>query len=573
MADDELVIFEYREENSTDKKLVGGINDVYVNPYPLLDGATLKTEEVIFKKDEEAALTLGPGIKNFNATINALYVSPPKTDDFRKTLKVVNLKMCKMLKVISDDCFLDCTALEKVHLPESLECIGNSAFSNCSKLNSITPVELPNLKSIGRNAFYHCKELKQFTFGPNVLFIGPLAFCGSGLSSLSYAKTCKVRFIGNEAFQETNFSGAVALPSNLIYLGNHAFSLVKEMTSVKFPDSLTFLGEGAFHSCPALTEDINLGKTQIKRLYETVFGACNKIGPVAILPPSLERCDMSAFSFTGVTAVVLPASIFNADLNRTDTYDKISNAFDKSGLEHKVQTVVAYETPGNPFKAMDNRVRRRSLLPYRTPFPYRGVHFGTKPENAELICVRTDPTDGAVMLDQVTCMFTDESNYEHTFHLEEIGTQVSSQCLRLRLPVVLATLDGTYTTLLNGSFDMQRAIKYVKNPTALQIDTTLDKILQDRNGAFAELELNQGEYYIADPHSPDDKVALAQDFLVTDLRGLLKDITPDPYEWTLMVLYPDSEMGAGSKRKARNDPSSNNPKHSKPSKAFVDLCR
>lgn len=546
MADDELVFLEYKV--SPDEKLVARLGLLL-----LLDGATMKTEEIYFEKDEKAVLTLGPGIEKFEATIDALYVSPPETNDFRETLQFVNLEACTALKVISDDCFSDCTALQGVQLPESLECIGNGAFSHCSTLNSITPVELPNLKSIGSFAFNHCEKLKQFTFGPNVLFIGPFAFCGSGLSSLSYAKTCKVRFIGDGAFQETHFSGAVALPSNLIYLGSHAFYQVKNMTSVKFPDSLKVLGEGAFESCAvAYTKkpyDIDLRHTQIRRLYKNVFMG-NKIHGVAILPPSLERCNMSAFSSAWVTGVVLPASIFNGD----DGFDKLPE------LErpHEVGTVVAYETPANPF-AETHDTTFNTLQ-----FTYGGVHFGVAPTFATLICVRTDPTDGAVMLDQVTP--TRESadswvrnNYPRQFHLGRIETQISSQCLRLRFPVVLQTMDGTHTTLLNDSFDMDMAIDFATAPlqsfNALQNlqSVTLNQIVQE------ELELKQGEFYIADPRYLDNMYALEEGFRVRDLRGLLKDVKPQNDVWNLIILF--REMNP------------RNPKRAKTSKAFVDLCR
>lgn len=59
-----------------------------------------------------------------------------------------------------------CTELTQVQLPDSLEVLGDSAFSGCSKLRAIT---LPrNLTSIGNGAFKGCVSLQRITIPQQV---------------------------------------------------------------------------------------------------------------------------------------------------------------------------------------------------------------------------------------------------------------------------------------------------------------------------------------------------------------------------------------------------------------------
>lgn len=53
------------------------------------------------------------------------------------SLQSIDLSKCTKLKRIDTGTFFDCTSLEDVRLPNSIECIDNYAFENCSKLKSI----------------------------------------------------------------------------------------------------------------------------------------------------------------------------------------------------------------------------------------------------------------------------------------------------------------------------------------------------------------------------------------------------------------------------------------------------
>ena len=105
--------------------------------------------------------------------------------------------------------------------------IGDSAFENCSSLESVTFPD--SVTSIGANAFYGCSDLESVTFPGSVTSIGEWAFYGC--SSLE----------------------SVMLPGSVTSIGQYAFYGCSGLTSVEFPDSLISIGDSAFYGCSSLS--------------------------------------------------------------------------------------------------------------------------------------------------------------------------------------------------------------------------------------------------------------------------------------------------------------------------------
>ncbi|MDR2967568.1 MAG: leucine-rich repeat protein [Methanobacteriaceae archaeon] len=94
--------------------------------------------------------------------------------------------------------FFNCTNLEKIILPESLENIPNNTFSGCVSLKSI---DLPkNLKFLGEMAFHNCKSLTSIEIPPKVEYLETLAFMDcDNLKTISYYDQTKIKgeyFVG-----------------------------------------------------------------------------------------------------------------------------------------------------------------------------------------------------------------------------------------------------------------------------------------------------------------------------------------------------------------------------------------
>ena len=112
--------------------------------------------------------------------------------------------------VICNYAFADCSSLESVELPDSLENIRGSAFSGCTALAEI--VVPANVNVLGDDAFYFCTGLKNVVILGDIGFIDGYTFyeCSS-LESVSFPNSVKFiydfAFYGCDALKEIYFDG------------------------------------------------------------------------------------------------------------------------------------------------------------------------------------------------------------------------------------------------------------------------------------------------------------------------------------------------------------------------------
>ena len=131
--------------------------------------------------------------------------------------------------VIVNGILIDGTAASgNVVIPNSVTCIGESAFEYCSSLTSIT---IPNsVTSIGESAFYNCTSLKSITI-PN-----------------------SVTSIGEHAFSNCTNLTSITIPNSVTSIGDWAFEDCTSLTSITIPNSVTSIGYEAFYDTPWLTD-------------------------------------------------------------------------------------------------------------------------------------------------------------------------------------------------------------------------------------------------------------------------------------------------------------------------------
>ncbi|SEA21054.1 Leucine rich repeat-containing protein [Prevotella sp. tc2-28] len=151
---------------------------------------------------------------------------------------------------IGGSAFSGCSGLTSVTIPNSVTSIGNSAFSGCSGLTSVT---IPNsVTSIGNDAFHGCSSLNSFTIPNSVTTIGERAFHGcSSLTSLTIPNS--VTSIGDRAFEGCSGLTSVTIPNSVTFIGVYAFSNCSGLTSITIPNSVTRIGYYAFSNCSGLT--------------------------------------------------------------------------------------------------------------------------------------------------------------------------------------------------------------------------------------------------------------------------------------------------------------------------------
>ena len=109
------------------------------------------------------------------------------------------------------------------NIKKGTEIIGNSAFSRCKSLTSITIP--PSVTSIGSGAFFWCSCLTSIAIPPSVINIGSRAF--SGCKSLT----------------------SITISPSVTSIGHSAFSYCSSLASIIIPPSVTSIGNSAFYYC------------------------------------------------------------------------------------------------------------------------------------------------------------------------------------------------------------------------------------------------------------------------------------------------------------------------------------
>ena len=226
------------------------------------------------------------------------------------TVKAGTFYNCRALTtlIISDNATLDATfTVRNAYASGTLETvkigkgeIGNSAFSNCTKL---TTVELGDgVTSIGTSAFLKCKQLSSIAIGSGVISIGTSAF--NGCTALTNAN------IGSGAIGESAFNGCtslanVTLGNGVTSIGKNAFLRCTALTSISIGSGVTSIGSGAFNGCTEL-RNANIGSGAIGA---NAFQDCSRLASVT-LGDGVTSIGTNAFlKCTALTSMYIGSSV------------------------------------------------------------------------------------------------------------------------------------------------------------------------------------------------------------------------------------------------------------------------
>ncbi len=180
---------------------------------------------------------------------------------------------------IGNGAFYGCSIIDSLIIGDRVRIIGQSAFSRCYNIQSVT---VPDSSIIMAEAFNGCISLREFVGGDS---IGNMAFVSCG--SLSSIHT-NARYIGDSAFH--NCVSIISISINARNIGKSAFADCDRLSQVILGDSVHVIGDSAFANCDSITSmTINA-----RNIGQSAFADCDMLFQV-ILGDSMQVIGNNAF--------------------------------------------------------------------------------------------------------------------------------------------------------------------------------------------------------------------------------------------------------------------------------------
>lgn len=190
------------------------------------------------------------------------------------------------VETIEESAFSQVKQLQEVHLPDSLTSLGRYAFASCRSLRT---VNIPTkLKEIPWYTFDGCKSLQSVELHDSITGIGDYAFRNCDLREITLSKS--TTWVGGYAFSGNANLSKVTLNEGLIDIWAYAFQNTA-IDTLNCPSTLRNIYNSAFAGCRNLRQiNLNEGLTRIER-----YALANNMATEIVLPSSLEYCSRSAF--------------------------------------------------------------------------------------------------------------------------------------------------------------------------------------------------------------------------------------------------------------------------------------
>ena len=200
------------------------------------------------------------------------------------------------------------TSLKNLVIGNSVTTIGNSAFSDCTGLTTVTwnARNVQDFQSTGGRPFSNCKNLTEFVFGEEVEHI-PDYLCYKLTTLKNLVIGNSVTSIGEWAFHRCTSLTEVTIPNSVTTIGGLAFYSCTGLQKVTIGNSVKSIGDKAFYFCNGLTE-VSIPNS-VTSIGSGTFEDCTGLKTVTI-GNSVKSIGSWAFSScTSLTAITIPNSV------------------------------------------------------------------------------------------------------------------------------------------------------------------------------------------------------------------------------------------------------------------------
>lgn len=269
---------------------------------------------------------------------------------YSDSLTTVDLKN---VRIISSEAFWHCPSIQKITIPDTVTTICNMAFADCSNLTTVTGGK--NVKILENAAFKNCTKLTSIgNIGQNLKNLGCIVFENTkwfenqkdGIVYLGKIAYC---YKGNMPKNTTlTFkNGTYAVSSEFISEHNSATHFEQpNLVKVVLPKSCKFIGSDAFLNCTNL-KSIDLGGAEIAENEAFVSNACETI----TLPSTMRIIGDDSFTSKVLKTVNLNDGLQAIGEGAFFSYGKIKNMTVPASVTHiGVQAIGYYPPdPDNPF--------------------------------------------------------------------------------------------------------------------------------------------------------------------------------------------------------------------------------
>ena len=222
------------------------------------------------------------------------------------------------------ECFMDCSSLTSITIPNSVTSLGDYCLSGCSSLTSVT---IPNsVTSLGNLCFYGSSGLTSIIIPNSVTSLGYACFydCRS-LTSITIGNS--VTSLGDECFWGCSRLTSITIGNSVTSLGESCFYDCSSLTSITIPNSVTSLGDECFAECSSLTSIYMLPSTP-PSTGSSVF-ASTPLETVYVVSENTKTAYQAQYPWNQYAIVVMPTGI--EELQTDNTTPAIVGYYDLNG--------------------------------------------------------------------------------------------------------------------------------------------------------------------------------------------------------------------------------------------------